>query len=149
VSNPVLISDLEARFRPLTDAEKANAQALLDDAWAIANVQVPMLASSLDSGAVQGNVVRAVVSAMVLRVLRNPEGWVTEAVDDWSGRRGEATGSGALYLSSDELALIGASIGRPRRGAFSITPGGGEEARASGSEWVYGYSSQWDGGYLR
>lgn len=141
MGNPVLLDDLEARWRPLLDTEKANAQALLDDAWAIANAQVPMLTSSLDSGGVSPDVVRAVVSAMVIRVLRNPDGVRTWSVDDYSQTRDNSVSAGALYLSEDELALIGASIGRPRRGAFSITPGGGE-AHSRGSEWPYGFWSQ-------
>lgn len=121
----------------MTESERTVAQALLDDAWAIANVHVPMLNTTLDSGAVSTDVVRAVLASMVLRVLRNPEGWVTEAVDDWSGRRGDATASGALYLTPDELALISAAAGRRRRGAFSIAPGDDGPHRSPGSEWAY------------
>lgn len=144
MANPVLLADLEARWRPLADSEKSNAQALLDDAWAIANAQVPLLNSSLDGGNVSPEVVRAVVSAMVIRVLRNPDGVRTWSVDDYSQTRDNSVSAGALYLSPDELALIGASIGQRRRRAFSIAPGGGEVHHSRGAEWPHDYGC----GYL-
>ena len=138
MANPVaVVDDLVARWRPLTDAETLTAQALLDDAWAITNAQVPSLAGALEAGTASEGAVRAAICSMVLRVLRNPEGWVQEAVDDWSGRRAEALAAGVLYLSDVELAQIGAAIGQRRRGAFSIAPQPEPPARSPGAEWPY------------
>ena len=43
---------------------------------------------------------------MVLRILRNPEGKQSEQIDDYKYTRGEATASGLLHLTADELAGI-------------------------------------------
>lgn len=137
--NPVDISDLEDRWRPLSADEKTTAQALLMDAWAIANVQLPNLESSVAAGTISSDVVRAVVSAMVVRVLRNPDGVRQWSVDDYSETRDSTLSSGVLYLTPAELALLNSAVGRPKRGAFSITPGGAEPQHSRGSEWAYGY----------
>lgn len=136
MSNLELIGHIEARWRPLNAAEKAAAQALIDDAWVIVNIQVPSLAAAQDSGALSTEVLRAVLSAMVLRVLRNPDGVRQWSVDDYSETRDSSVAAGALYLSDDELRLIGAAIGTRRRGAFSVAPGGQSE-RSAGSEWPH------------
>lgn len=138
MSNPVLIDDLEARFRPLVGDERTVAQALIDDAWAIAQAQLPLLATEVASGQFPLGVVRAVLSAMVIRVLRNPEGVRTWAVDDYSQTRDASVAAGTLYLSTDELTLMSASLGNRRPGAFSITPGGAPDERARGGERIYG-----------
>lgn len=137
-SSPVVLQDLEARFRPLLGDERTVAQSLIDDAWAIAQAQLPMLATRVDSGQFPLEVVRAVLSAMVIRVLRNPEGVRTWAVDDYSQTRDASVAAGALYLSTDELTLMSASLGSRRPGAFSIAPGGQSDQRAEGGERIYG-----------
>lgn len=54
---------------------------------------------------VTANVIRVVV-AMVLRVLKNPDGYDTEAIDDWSGRRNALVADGLLRVTSEELADV-------------------------------------------
>jgi len=53
----------------------------------------------------QASVVK-VVCQMVLRVLKNPDGYDQEAVDDWSGHRNSVAASGLLTITADELADI-------------------------------------------
>lgn len=120
--NPVVIADLEARFRPLTDPEQSVAQALLDDAWAILLTRRPSLEQQITDGTVADASVRVVVAAMVLRVLRNPNGVKSWTVDDYSETRDNSLAAGALYVSDDELGLI--SPGGTGDGAFSIRPSG-------------------------
>ena len=104
--NPTQIIDLEARFRPLTDPEKANATAWLTDAWAIVLSSVPDLENRIAAGQPSEPLVRSVVTAMVIRVLRNPDAIRQWAVDDASFTRDTALSAGALYLSPDELGLL-------------------------------------------
>lgn len=121
--NPVTMADLEGRFRSLSDEETPFAESLLADAWALATLQLPGLNPAVTSGAANRDAVVAIISAMVIRVLRNPDGVRQWSVDDYSEMRDNTISSGALYLSEDELSLLGTAIGgtRPRR-AFSITP---------------------------
>ncbi len=93
---------------------------MLADAWAVLLTRSPTIETRLASGSVSTSVVVAVVSAMVLRVLRNPDGKVAETIDDYSWRRADGQASGFLYVSDDELLLLG-SAARPA--AFSIAPG--------------------------
>lgn len=111
--NPAVISDVEARFRPLSDQESTNADALLGDAWELLLSRRPNLEAAIDSATVsEANVIRVVV-AMVLRVLRNPGGLLEESIDDYTYRRDPALSAGALYVTDDELADI--TPGRARR----------------------------------
>ncbi len=107
--NPVMVSDLEARWRPLTAAETGVAQALLDDAWMILLTRADAIEARITDGTLPAELVRAVESAMVLRVLRNPDGKVSETIDDYTYRRADPVSAGALYVSADELALLGGS----------------------------------------
>lgn len=119
MQNPAIVADLEARFRPLSDTERDNAQALLDDAWAILLSHRPTLEAPTPP--VSSDLVRAVVSAMVLRVLRNPEGIRQWSVDDASFTRDNALSAGGLYVSDEELSLLNGGSGS---GAFTIRPVG-------------------------
>lgn len=107
--NPAIVSDLEARFRPLTEAEKSVAVAQLDDAWAILLASVPTLQARHAAGAVSDALVRSVIAAMVIRVLRNPEGLRTFSSDEASFTRDNAVSGGALYVSAEEAALLSGS----------------------------------------
>lgn len=122
--NPATVVDIEARWRPLTDQQKTNAYAYLDDAWALLLGRRPTLEADLFDGAVSdANAVR-VVSAMVLRVLRNPEGKQSEQIDDYKYTRAELVGSGLLHVTDDELADI--TPGRRRRRSVRLVKDGDE-----------------------
>jgi hypothetical protein len=124
VLTPASIPDLEARFRPLSAAESAVADALLQDAWAIMRAQVPSLESRLLGGSLDLFAVVAVQTAMVLRVLRNPNGVRQWSVDDYSETRDTALSSGALYLDPAEADLLAgrASSSLPRAASVSTAP---------------------------
>lgn len=143
--NPVQVGDLEARFRPLVGTEVTVAEALLDDAWAILVSSLPDIDARMTSGATNVALVRSVVSSMVLRVLRNPDGVRTWSVDDYSQTRDASVAGGSLYLSADELALLNGRASSARRGAFSVAPAPVEPVRSPAAEWWYGYAP----GYLR
>jgi Phage protein Gp19/Gp15/Gp42 len=128
MANPAQISDLEARWRPLTSPETVVAQSLLEDAWQILLARVALLQSRLDvvppatEPALDPALVVAVESAMVLRVLRNPDGKRQESIDDYSWTRDNAVSAGLLYATDDELAMLAPS--GASTSAFTITPYG-------------------------
>lgn len=104
--NPTSTTDIEARWRPLSDRERTNAEAFLGDAWSLLIGRRPTLEADVAAGTVTtANVIR-VVSAMVLRVLKNPDGYESESVDDWQGRRNALMASGVLHVTGDELADV-------------------------------------------
>jgi hypothetical protein len=121
MSNPVTTSDLAARLgRSLTPAETTLAQALLDDAWAILTARNTTIDARLTAATLDPALVRAVETAMVLRVLRNPDGKKQEAIDDYSWTRDTAISSGALYVSDEELALLSAPYTGTTRGSVRL-----------------------------
>jgi hypothetical protein len=61
----------------------------------------------------------AVCCAMVLRVLLNPEGKRSEAIDDYSYTIDSSRSTGELYMTDNELAMLRP----PRTTSFSIVPG--------------------------
>lgn len=126
MANPAQIIDLEARFRPLSEAEKANATAWLTDAWAIVLSSVPDLENRMAAGHPSEPLVRSVVTAMVIRVLRNPDAIRQWAVDDASFTRDTAMSAGALYVSPEEVALL-APAGSGAAVAFTIRPSGSRD----------------------
>jgi hypothetical protein len=122
MANPATTADIEARWRPLTAQQTTNAEAYLDDAWALLIGRRPTLDADLAAGTVStGNVIR-VVSAMVLRILRNPEGKQSEQIDDYKYTRSELFASGLLHVTGDELADI--TPGRRRRSSVRLVKDG-------------------------
>lgn len=123
---PVTAGDIAARWRALTAEETvvvvqiiADAQDIVESALLDAGVTTP------PSDERWQRAYKRVVASMVIRVMKNPNGYLTETVDDYSYRRDSAVSSGALYLSDAELAdLIPSDRGRRRRGAFTIVLGG-------------------------
>lgn len=122
MANPATTADIEARWRPLTDQETTNANAFLDDAWAELLSRRPGLEADIAADTVsEANVIR-VVSAMVTRVLKNPGGYDSESIDDWSGRRNQLVADGVLRVTSEELALV--SPGRVTRRSVRLVKDG-------------------------
>lgn len=104
------VTDLEARWRPLTPDEKARATALLEDAAVRIDAACPPPAEPTDSDAL----VRLIVSCdMVKRAMASGIG---PAVTQESQTRGPFTGqrtyanpTGDLYLTKADRLLLGCS----------------------------------------
>jgi hypothetical protein len=124
MANPASIADIEARWRPLTAQEIVNANAFLGDAWALLTNRRPTLEVDMSAEAVSPENVVRVVCAMVLRVLKNPDGYESESLDDWNGRRSELIASGLLHVTPDELADV--APGRRRRRSVRLVKDGDE-----------------------
>lgn len=137
MANPVYVSDIAERWRPLSDGEVIVTQSLLADAWAIVVSAVPDIETRLAGNppALNEALVKVVVSAMVLRVLRNPEGKLSEAIDDYKFTRDSARSAGTLYIDPSELALLAPSVST---GAFSIRPSYVPDDLASMHAWRAG-----------
>lgn len=121
--NPATTSDIVDRFRALTAAETGNAQAYLEDAWALVTGRLPSLEASMTAGTVSvANVVR-VISAMVIRVLRNPDGKSEESIDDYRYRRDALVSSGVLAVTDEELADLTPAATRSRNSVRLVAYG--------------------------
>ena len=112
--NPATVADIEARWRPLTEADSTTASTLLGDAWWILVGRLPSLEGNMAAGTVATENVVRVLTAMVLRVLKNPEGKLEEQIDDYRYRRDSVVSSGTLQVTADELADLTPGRARPK-----------------------------------
>jgi hypothetical protein len=131
VANPATTADLVSRWRPLSAQEETNGATFLADAWGMLRRHFTLQGVDLDASIasdadLNADVVRVLATA-VLRVMKNPDGKVREAIDDYSWARDEATASGALYFSDDEL--------------DSLVPGSGSTGRAFSVNQLAGWDS--------
>lgn len=129
--NPVTVDDVDERLGSLP-VDESVVDALLADAWTLILANVSTVEERLDDETLSIDVVKLVECAMVIRVLRNPEGLKTERVDDYSYTRDEAIAAGALYISDAEIALLAAP--GVHGGAFTIIPYG-EPGYSTVDEW--------------
>ncbi|MFD6421038.1 hypothetical protein [Streptomyces sp. NPDC060198] len=108
--------DLADRLgRDLTPTEERQAPVLIGDATAVILDRFPRY------GTAPTVVSTKVACAMVLRVLRNPDGKRQETIDDYSYTIDSSRSSGEIYLTPSEIEEL-----RPAHsggGAFSIVPG--------------------------
>jgi hypothetical protein len=110
------VADLESRFRPLTSEEYVVAETLIGDSSDGLRLKFPTIDQRIDDGDLPASVVAAVVVAPIIRYLRNPNGYESERLGDYSYTRpdGEVT----LLFTADDLArLVPGS-----EGAFTIRP---------------------------
>jgi hypothetical protein len=88
----------------------------------MANAYAGDLSAQITAGSLSDDIVRMVECQMVLRALRNPDGAKsgTVTIDDFtrSWTLDSANSSGTLYVSDDELRLLGATT--KRSGSFTM-----------------------------
>lgn len=118
----VLPDDVAAGWRPLTADEEVTATGLIGEAVVLLTVTVPGF-DSKDEG-----VVKLVVSRMVRRVMKNPDGYRirNESIDDYTegGTVDSVLSTGELYASEDELGWLGVKPASETKRAFEIRLGG-------------------------
>lgn len=112
MGSPVAVEDLARRWRPLDTTETELASAYLDDAWEELLLQVPDIEARLDDGTLRPGLVISKVVAVVKSVMLNPEGYVQESLDDWSGRRDSS--AGRISFSEADLASLRGTVSRAR-----------------------------------
>lgn len=103
---PATTEDVEVRFRPLSAAEQVTTATFLEDAWGMLLSRRPRLEADIEAGKVAKASVVRVLCAMVIRVLRNPEGYLEESIDDYKYRRDTVLSTGLLHVTADELGDI-------------------------------------------
>lgn len=117
------VTDVSTRLgRPITDPlEVAQVQAWLSDVENLILARIPTLAVLVAAGSPTASVVAAVEANAVIRKIKNPDGYSSETIDDYTYRRNEDARRGELFLTDAEWALLFPDAGG---GAFTIRPGG-------------------------
>jgi hypothetical protein len=93
--------DVEAFFRPLTDAEAATIDRKLAYASTLLDQAVPSLAGRLDRAEVSAELVRDVVANIVVRALRNPDG---------AKQKSQTIGPTSVSVTLDDRSGLGAIV---------------------------------------
>jgi hypothetical protein len=101
--------------RPITSTEEI-AQV---NQW-LGNAELLIRARLGDVALLDAEAVAYVETEAVVRKVRNPDGKVSEDIDDYRYRYGENAASGAIFITDAEWALLAPGGGS---GAFSVTPG--------------------------
>jgi Phage protein Gp19/Gp15/Gp42 len=115
------VEDVEAVWRPLDADERSQADRLLVMASGLARQAVPTVDARVAASTAFADVTSAVVASAVVRVLVNPDGWTQRAEGPFSATF--ASGSGRLYLSEEELALLRPPV-TSLAGVYSVGLGG-------------------------
>jgi hypothetical protein len=119
-TNPATLADVTEGFeRPLSDLEERAASRWLTEAWRILNRDVPGVSARLDlatdaEGHLSADDVVDVLTAMVRRVLRNPDGTRSWSDDTHSETIHTVLASGELYVTDREkerLAVVASTLG--------------------------------------
>lgn len=93
------VEDVEARLgRELTPDEADQVGILLEDAEAIIKMRVPNLDELVDDGTIPERIVVMIEVQMVLRVLRNPDAFISETDGNYSYTRSSSGASGYLEV---------------------------------------------------
>lgn len=103
--------------RELSEEEEAQVQVLLDDVELIIKLRVPDLDEKITDGTIQEAVVVMIEANSVARVLRNPEGYLSETDGNYSYQINTSVASGLLDILGVEWGWLGVS-----RGIYTIAP---------------------------
>ena len=110
------VQDVELEWgQPVTAESSLYVGWQIEKAERLIASKVRDLQTRLDDDLIAVEDIRFVVAAMVVRVLRNPEGKQAETAGDYSYQLSSGARSGQMYLTADERALLGG-----RRGAQSL-----------------------------
>lgn len=132
------LADVASRLgRPLTTDERELADTLIGDAENLIRSRVP--GRVLDAEHVDLSVVRQVAGNAVVRVLRNPDGYRSEAAGGVSYTIDTRAAAGFLTILADEWSLLGLSGSASSAGSFAPrlgTPVATGPALAPWSAWL-------------
>jgi len=111
-------ADVEIRLgRPLEPDEAQIVETRLNDAERLIRSRIPDLDERVTEGIIDRDTLVMIEADAVLRLVRNPEGYVEEQDGDYRYRLSEKVASGELDILAKEWALLGV-----RDGVFVIRP---------------------------
>lgn len=104
--------DVEARLgKELSDAEKEQIGVLLEDAELILRSRIPDLDEKIQDGDINEELLVMVECSMVIRVVRNPDGFTQESDGNYSYTISRDVASGMLEVLPNEWSLLGVRSG--------------------------------------
>lgn len=115
------VSDVATRLgRPIDSAsEVAQVQAWLSDVEVLILARIPDLHDRVTAGAPSADLVAMVEAVAVIRKMTNPDGKVSETIDDYTYRYNEQVRKGDLFIGADEWGLL---LGDSAAAVASVRP---------------------------
>lgn len=112
-------ADVATRWgRELTPEETTMVGVRLEDAERMIRRRIKNLDDQITAGTINVEDVVQVESDCVLRLARNPEGYVSETDGDYTYKLSEDLAAGTLGITDDEWAILGVTSG----GMWMLTP---------------------------
>jgi hypothetical protein len=113
-----IVTDVEDRFvRALDVDERRVVGTRLGDAELVIKNRIPDLDDRIAEGTLSAAVVVMVEAEMILRLIRNPDGYTQETDGNYSYSISSRVASGVLDVQSHEWSLLGVN-----GGVYSIRP---------------------------
>lgn len=103
------VADVAAWWRELSAAEQAKASTLLTSVSALIRQTVTTVDDRIDDGTLDAEIPKMVAVQAVLRVMRNPDGVASWAIDDvrvTNARRDDSEDPAELFLTDREIAML-------------------------------------------
>ncbi len=128
------VTDVSKRLgRPITvSTEVDQVEAWLEDIESLILARIPNLATHITEGWPTTETVAMIEANAVIRKVKNPDGYTSETIDDYTYRFNDSARKGDLFLTAEEWALLLPS--RSTGGAWTITPYGSRRGRG---EWLH------------
>ena len=131
MAHAILQDVTDSLGRPIVGAEATQVLGWLDKIERIVSRKLGDLDALISDGRLSAELLVDVETEAVIRKVKNPDGKVSEGIDDYNYRLNENARKGDLFLTDDEWALL--APGSPS-GAWTISPYGSTRRRGS---WVH------------
>ena len=112
------LEDVQARYHlPIEESLHNLVESRLEDAENKIRVRIPALDERIAQGRVAESTVIRVTADAVIRLLRNPEGFISETDGNYTYQRGQTDGASDLTIPADDWRDLGV-----RKGMRTIQP---------------------------
>lgn len=122
MAEPFATPDHIRSLRTLTDAEAVAAEELIEEASARLRIKVPSIDARLASGQLDPVIPRGIVRRMVIDILINPDGFLSEQVEDAVYRFDMQRVRRQMQPTDDELDDLRPISARKRPRTIHTTP---------------------------
>ena len=123
MAHAILQDVTDSHGRPIDGAEATQALGWLDKIERIISRKLGDLDALISDGRLSAELLVDVETEAVIRKVKNPDGKVSEGIDDYNYRLNENARKGDLFLTDEEWALISPDLPATLGGAYSVPLG--------------------------
>lgn len=123
MAHAILQDVTDSLGRPIVGAEATQVLGWLDKIERIISRKLGDLDVLISDGRLSAELLVDVETEAVIRKVKNPDGKVSEGIDDYNYRLNENARKGDLFLTDEEWALISPDLPATLGGAYSVPLG--------------------------